>query len=69
MQLVEEAADGGWIGHRARMFAQNSEIGSVYSPPLDQQSKQDTTLPASADHVETVIEIGYRETVGEPSGD
>ncbi len=51
MQLVEEATEGCWIGHRARMFT--SEIGSVYSPP-----KQD---PQAL--VETVIDIGHSERV------
>jgi hypothetical protein len=33
MQLIEEAVEGCWIGHRARLFSSASEIGSVYSPP------------------------------------
>ncbi|KZT07710.1 uncharacterized protein LAESUDRAFT_724704 [Laetiporus sulphureus 93-53] len=60
MQLVEEAIEGGWIGHRARMFT--SEIGSVYSPP-----KQDrpAVLPDPAEqHVETVIDIDFGSTRG-----
>lgn len=52
MQLVEEAVEGCWIGHRARMFT--SEIGSVYSPP----DKQGRTLPPDKNHVETIIDIG-----------
>ncbi|CCM04966.1 uncharacterized protein FIBRA_07164 [Fibroporia radiculosa] len=54
MQLVEEATEGCWIGHRARVFT--SEIGSVYSPPKQdgQLEPKDSTSP----HVETVIDIG-----------
>lgn len=63
MQLVEEAVEGCWIGHRARLPAMgNPEIGSVYSPP-----KQDSQAPASPTfeqpHVETVIDIGFRPSV------
>jgi hypothetical protein len=58
MQLVEEAVDGSWIGHCARIaIADESGIGSVYSPP-----KQDQSLHL-ADHVETVVDIGYRAEV------
>jgi hypothetical protein len=63
MQLVEEAIDGGWIGHLARMSAQNSEIGSVYSPPTMHQHSAEVSQLASKDYVETIIEIGYREKV------
>ncbi|KAH9838351.1 histidine kinase [Rhodofomes roseus] len=58
MQLVEEATEGCWIGHRARMFT--SEIGSVYSPP-----KADGSVALSdprPHHVETVIDIGHSKT-------
>ena len=66
MQLVEEATEGCWIGHRARMFT--SEIGSVYSPPKDrqqqQQQQQSVVLPATPNkHVETVIDVGHSEAV------
>lgn len=61
MQLVEEAIDGGWIGHLARMSAQNSEIGSVYSPPTIQQQSDDASQPVSGGYVETIVEIGHRE--------
>jgi len=63
MQLVEEAIDGGWIGHLARMSAQNSEIGSVYSPPTIQQQSDDASQPVSGGYVETIVEIGHREKV------
>ncbi len=59
MRLVEEATEGCWIGHRARMFT--SEIGSVYSPPKDRQ--QSLLLPNPNKHVETVIDIGHSEAV------
>ncbi|KAI0768141.1 hypothetical protein BD413DRAFT_567029 [Trametes elegans] len=56
MQLVEDATEGCWIGHRARMFT--SEIGSVYSPPKDRQG----VVPQTASkHVETVIDVGHSE--------
>ncbi|OBZ72215.1 Hybrid signal transduction histidine kinase J [Grifola frondosa] len=55
MQLVEEATEGCWIGHRARMFT--SEIGSVYSPP--KQDRQAVVLPNPTKHVETVIDIQH----------
>lgn len=61
MQLVEEATEGCWIGHRARMFT--SEIGSVYSPP-----KQSKMQPAASKHVETVIDIAHNEGVRVPHG-
>lgn len=54
MQLVEEATEGCWIGHRARMFT--SEIGSVYSPP--KQVRSSTTK-----WVETVIDIDHNDSV------
>ncbi|KAI1797284.1 hypothetical protein LXA43DRAFT_877765 [Ganoderma leucocontextum] len=57
MQLIEEATEGCWIGHRARMFT--SEIGSVYSPPRHQHT---TSLPNRNKHVETVIDIGHCES-------
>ncbi|KAJ7650665.1 hypothetical protein FB45DRAFT_1050572 [Roridomyces roridus] len=56
MQLVEQAVDGGWIGHRARTAAAiigDSAIGSVYSPPEDSQ--------AAKQLVETVVDIGWRK--------
>lgn len=59
MQLVEEATEGCWIGHRARMFT--SEIGSVYSPPkADRSSSHSDPRPH---HVETVIDIGHSKMV------
>lgn len=58
MQLVEEATEGCWIGHRARMFT--SEIGSVYSPPKQGQA---TAISQSVRQVETVIDIGQSEQV------
>ena len=51
MQLIEEAVEGCWIGHRARLFT--SEIGSVYSPP----DKTGSSLERGR-HVETVVDIG-----------
>lgn len=52
MQLVEEAVEGCWIGHRARLFT--SEIGSVYSPP----EKTGMSSLERDRHVETVVDIG-----------
>src|SRR5882762_8076001 len=53
MQLVEEAIDGCWIGHRARMGTRaDPVIGSLYSPPPQDR-------PATQ-HVEIVIEPGDR---------
>lgn len=60
MQLVEEATEGCWIGHRARMFT--SEIGSVYSPP--KQDRQAIVVPNLPQQVETVIDIAHNERVG-----
>ena len=60
MQLVEEAIEGCWIGHRARMSSLNdSEIGSLYSPPRQDRSFAKTP----SKHVEIVVEIGEREQV------
>ena len=57
LQLIEEAVEGSWIGHRARLFTQQqeSEIGSLYAPP--RQDGNGKKL------VEIVIEIGDREEV------
>jgi hypothetical protein len=62
LQLIEEAVEGSWIGHRARMFTQQqeSEIGSLYAPP-----RQDG---GSKKLVEVVIEIGDREEVSNRKG-
>jgi len=61
MQLVEEAVDGCWIGHRARTaILGDSGIGSVYSPP---QEDQDPLLAPRRIPVETVIDIGHRPQV------
>lgn len=62
MQLVEEAIDTSVVGHRDRMSVQNSEIGSVYSPPSTQQPS-DTSVPSTTGYVETVIEVDYRAKV------
>ncbi|CAL1716850.1 unnamed protein product [Somion occarium] len=60
MQLVEEATEGCWIGHRARMFT--SEIGSVYSPPDRQPYQPAAAQPTETPkHVETVIDIGHNK--------
>ncbi|KAJ3714916.1 atypical/HisK protein kinase [Lentinula guzmanii] len=56
MQLVEEAVDGCWIGHCARtaiMEDTGTGIGSVYSPPTEDENK-------TRKHVEAVIDIGER---------
>ena len=53
MQLVEEAVEGCWIGHRARLPA-SSEIGSVFAPP----SLATPSLAFARTSVETVIEVG-----------
>lgn len=59
MQLIEDAIDGSWIGHRARTAIMgDSMIGSVYSPPSDDDL---SPSPKPQYHVETVIDIGYRE--------
>lgn len=56
MQLIEEAVDGCWIGHRARTAIMgDTGIGSVYSPPED--------LSAAKQLVETVVDIGWRKGV------
>src|SRR5712691_8499366 len=57
LQLIEEAVEGSWIGHRARLFTQQqeSEIGSLYAPPRQDGSGKKL--------VEIVIEIGDREEV------
>jgi hypothetical protein len=57
-QLVEEATEGCWIGHRAR---HSSEIGSVYSPRNDEDAVAQNVRLRS--HVETVVDIGYRSQV------
>jgi hypothetical protein len=57
MQLLEEATEGCWIGHRARMFT--SEIGSVYSPPKPDKS---VSSPQPVKFVETVVDISHVDT-------
>lgn len=58
MQLVEEAVDGCWIGHRARTAPLgDSGIGSVYSPPNEDQGSPVATRRIP---VETVVDIGHR---------
>lgn len=66
MQLIEDAIDGSWIGHRARTaILGDSAIGSVYSPPKDSSPianrRHLSASPPPRHHVETVIDIGYRE--------
>ncbi|KAF9453468.1 hypothetical protein P691DRAFT_792535 [Macrolepiota fuliginosa MF-IS2] len=59
MQLVEEAVDGCWVGHRARTAIMgDSGIGSVYSPPKEENGE--SPVVTRRRHVETVIDIGYR---------
>lgn len=61
MQLVEEAVDGCWIGHRARTAPLgDSGIGSVYSPPNEDQGSPVATRRIP---VETVVDIGHRPKV------
>jgi hypothetical protein len=63
MQLIEEAVEGCWIGHLARMSTlSESEIGSVYAPPK-------ASIGPSVDHVETIVDIGPREGVRLPCRD
>ncbi|KAK7044175.1 hypothetical protein VNI00_007895 [Paramarasmius palmivorus] len=58
MQLVEEAVDGCWIGHRARTaIMEDTGIGSVYSPPKE----DNPSAVKRKKHVETVIDIGERK--------
>ncbi|KAG7451064.1 uncharacterized protein BT62DRAFT_960666 [Guyanagaster necrorhizus] len=58
MQLVEEAVDGCWVGHRARQaIVGDTGIGSVYSPPTEEGAPSSVR----SRHVETVIEIGHRQ--------
>ena len=61
MQLVEEAVDGCWIGHRARTAVLgDSGIGSVYSPPIEDQG---SPVPNRKIPVETVVDIEHRREV------
>ncbi|KAF8348878.1 hypothetical protein F5887DRAFT_948130 [Amanita rubescens] len=58
LQLVEEAIDGCWVGHRARtVITGDSGIGSLYSPPKDNPGSPSTS---KAKLVETIVDIGYR---------
>ncbi|KAG8684772.1 His Kinase A domain containing protein, partial [Ceratobasidium sp. 395] len=58
LTLVEDTVEGCWIGARARAI---SEIGSVYSPPRGQPNPSSAPKPAGKRHVETVIDIAFRE--------
>lgn len=60
MQLVEEAIDGCWIGHRARTALGDSGIGSVYAPPNEDHG---SAFATRRKHVETVVDIGHRPEV------
>lgn len=61
MQLIENAIDGCWIGHRARMTSTDeSGIGSVYSPPRDILG---SPMATRRKNVETVLDIGFRAEV------
>lgn len=63
MQLVEEAVDGCWVGHRARTAnLGDSGIGSVYSPPKEENGDSVITKRR---HVETVIDIGHKKEVSD----
>lgn len=58
LQLVEEAVDGCWVGHRARtVITGDSGIGSVYSPPKENAG---SPITSKTKLVETVVDIGYR---------
>ena len=58
MKLVEEAVDGCWIGHHARMAASHdSDIGSVYSPPKEEGATIKASPLDKRHYVETVIDI------------
>lgn len=60
--LVEETVEGCWIGQRARAQQGQSEIGSFYSPPSPSATTgRGTTGSQTVPHVETVIDIGFRE--------
>lgn len=62
MDLVEAAVEGSWIGHRARTVTGDSLLGSFYSPPeQDTQNSSKSPSPQPTPHVETVIDIGFRE--------
>lgn len=61
MELVEEAVDGCWIGHRARTV---TVIGSVYSPPTEDSDSGSTYPPEHL--VETVVDVGFRQGVWSP---
>ncbi|QRV75076.1 protein-histidine kinase [Ceratobasidium sp. AG-Ba] len=58
LSLVEDTVEGCWIGARARAV---SEIGSVYSPPRGLPGTSIVPRPAGKRHVETVVDIAYRE--------
>ncbi|QRW03977.1 protein-histidine kinase [Ceratobasidium sp. AG-Ba] len=55
---IEDTVEGCWIGARARAV---SEIGSVYSPPRGLPGTSIVPRPAGKRHVETVVDIAYRE--------
>ncbi|KAM6504265.1 atypical/HisK protein kinase [Amanita muscaria] len=58
LQLVEDAVDGCWVGHRARtVIMGDSGIGSVYSPPKENSG---SSITSRTNFVETVVDIGYR---------
>ncbi|KAF9532582.1 hypothetical protein CPB83DRAFT_880691 [Crepidotus variabilis] len=59
LQLVEEAVDGCWIGFRARSAIMGDNgIGSVYSPPRDDQGSPVTTTRSR--YVEAIVDVGHR---------
>lgn len=65
--LIEQTVEGVWIGQRARFFMGDADIGSFYAPPgsggggLLTRGDQAASIARELAHVETVIDIGYRE--------
>jgi hypothetical protein len=61
LQLVEDAVDGCWVGHRARMvITGDSGIGSLYSPPKEDMGSSSNSKKKL---VENIVDIGYRSEV------
>ena len=62
--LVESTVESCWIGQRARSFHGDAEVGSFYAPPAPSgllPKAQRDSVGQQLEHVETVIDIGFRE--------
>lgn len=63
--MIEQTVESCWIGQRARAFSGESDIGSFYAPPPSSliPISQRGNMVEQLSHVETIVDIGFRERV------